>query len=137
MTRRASPKTSPRTACGSASQTTLARHFVIVGLGVFSRLKRRARAVEAASGDREDDALGPSQTFDLTIGAIVEGPAGHEDAIGPGLELVGNGEVVERHADHHGIGGEELVQSGLAVDDIGLQGRLMGPIDSYWDAVRN
>ena len=43
------------------------------------------------------------------------------DAIDPGLELAGDGEVVHRRADYHDVGGEELFQHFFTHRDFMLQ----------------
>ena len=53
--------------------------------------------------------------------AVFEGLARDHDAVDPGLELARDGEIVHRRADHHDVGGEELVQHGLAGGDVRLQ----------------
>ena len=63
----------------------------------------------AAVGRRDDHLLAAGQANRAVLG-VAEGLAGDRDAIDPGLELAGDGEVVHRRADYHDVGGEELFQ---------------------------
>ncbi len=83
-----------------------------------------AFAVEPAARDREDDALAAGKAFDATL-AVAEGAPGDRNAIDPGLELTGDREVVERDADDDDIGGEELLEDGIAERQVGLQSRVL------------
>ena len=93
-----------------------------IGFQMLQRRGRRAGAVKAAARDGDDDALVARQPF-RPGGAIAEGLSRHHDAVDPGLELAGNGEVVHRRADHHGVRRQEFLQHRLAGGDFLLHRR--------------
>src|SRR5882757_9005794 len=98
-----------------------AEHPAQIGFEMFAHRRRRAGAVVSAARDRDDDAFVASQSF-RALRAVFEGLAGHQDAVDPGLELAWNREIVHGRAEHHDVGGEKLVQHGLAGGEILLQG---------------
>ena len=81
----------------------------------------RFLAIEAATGYGQDDVLVAGQAFRSSGFVVAEGLAGDRDAIDPGLELGGDREVVERHADHDGVGGQELLDHGVTEREVVAQ----------------
>ena len=71
-----------------------------------------AGGVHAATGGSHDHGLATGQAHGALVG-VLEGAAGLRQAVDPGLELAGDGEVVQRRANHDHVGGQELAHQRL------------------------
>ncbi len=80
----------------------------------------RLAGMHATGGGDDHHFLVAGQANRAVLG-VAEGLAGDRDAIDPGLELAGDGEVVHRRADYHDVGGEELFQHFFTHRDFMLQ----------------
>ena len=74
---------------------------------MFGRTSRFGRGIQAATRQRHDHRLATGQAHSTLVG-VLEGAADLGDAVNPGLELGGYGEVVQRRTNHHHVGGQEL-----------------------------
>jgi len=94
-----------------------------------------AGAVHATTGGSDDHRLVAGQA-DGALVRVLEGAACLGEPIDPGLELGGNGEVVERSADDDDVGGEKLAHQALG--DVVLAALRLGRrvLDAELDAQR-
>src|SRR6185295_8688 len=102
-----------------------AEHPAQVSFEMFADRGRRAGPIEAATRDRDDDALVAGQTFDA-LRRVFERLARDQDAVDPGLELAWDGEIVHGRAEHDDVCGQKLFQHGLTGGDILAQRRVRG-----------
>jgi len=77
-------------------------------LGIFVRRIGGARAINIAASEGDDHAFPLRKSYGAIL-TVAERLAAHCDAINPGLELAGNGKIVEAGADYHDVSFEELL----------------------------
>ena len=95
-------------------------HPAQIRFQMFAHRRRCAGAVKSAARDRDNHALVAGQSF-RAVRAVFEGLAGHQDAVDPRLELARYRKVIHGSAEHHDVGGQELIQHGLTGGEVLLQ----------------
>ena len=89
-----------------------AEHRAQIGLRMFGCRIGRFRPVQPAAQNDDDDALAAGQPGRAApVGVYWKVLPRHQDAVDPGLQLAGHGEIIHRRADHDGIGGLEHASS--------------------------
>ena len=84
-------------------------------------------AVHAAARRGNDHPLAAGQSFGAA-GSITKCLAGNDDAVDPAFKLAGDREVVHGRPDDDDVGGEELVEGGVALRHVVVKrgGRAVG-----------